>query len=116
MSRTCGQAYRGCTVIHGRNGAGKSRLFNAFCWCFMNKFYETKNGWQVVRNSQDLESLISKTAIEKHEDFDVYVEISFELDDEEIGISDLRLRRSFDVNKAGIFSSSVTLVHGWTRL
>ena len=60
---------RGCTVIHGRNGAGKSRLFNAFCWCFMNKFYETKNGWQVVRNSQDLESLISKTAIEKHEDF-----------------------------------------------
>lgn len=100
---------RGCTVIHGRNGAGKSRLFNAFCWCFMNKFYETKNGWQVVRNSQDLESLISKTAIEKHEAFDVYVEIAFELDDEEIGISDLRLRRSFDVNKAGISSPQVLL-------
>ena len=37
------------------------------------------------------------------------VEISFELDDEEIGISDLRLRRSFDVNKAGISSPQVLL-------
>ena len=76
----------------------------------MNKFYETKNGWQVVRNSQDLESLISKTAIEKHEAFDVYVEIAFELDDEEIGISDLRLRRSFDVNKAEFHLRKFTLV------
>ena len=40
---------KGCTVIHGRNSAGKSRLFNAFCWCFMNRYYENHRrleGWK----------------------------------------------------------------------
>jgi len=100
---------RGCTVIYGRNSAGKSKFFNAFCWCFMNRYYETKMGWREARGSASLESLISKSAIERHKEFDVSVEIKFELDDEEIGIENLTLRRSFHVSPSGPSSSVGTL-------
>ena len=100
---------RGANVIYGRNGAGKSRLFNAFCWCFMNKFYETTGGWSVVRNAQHLEALVSETAKANLDEFDVAVEIRFDLNEEEVGLHDLSLRRSFHVSKAGISSPEVAL-------
>ena len=100
---------KGCTVIHGRNGAGKSRLFNAFCWCFMNRYYETTEGWKAARGTSNLQSLTSESALANHRKFDVFVEIRFELDDEEIGIDKIKLRREFQVTENGCSDSTVTL-------
>ncbi len=100
---------KGCTVIHGRNSAGKSRLFNAFCWCFMNRYYETTGGWRDGNTNNALQSLISDSALARHKEFDVSVEIKFELDDEEIGLENLTLRRSFHVSPSGPSSSVCTL-------
>lgn len=100
---------KGCTVIHGMNGAGKSRLFNAFNWCFMNRYYETMTGWQTASGTAAQAPLISESARERHESFNVSVKISFELDDEEIGISNLTLQRSFQVNEHSTSNSEVRL-------
>ena len=100
---------RGCTVFHGKNGAGKSRLFNAFNWCFMNRYYETTFGWRKAQGAQALESLISNAAQTNHDSFTVSVEIRFELDDEEIGIDDLKLRRAFSVTPSGPSESTIHL-------
>jgi DNA sulfur modification protein DndD len=100
---------KGCTVIHGMNGAGKSRLFNAFNWCFMNRYYETRTGWQTASGTAAQEPLISESARERFTSFDVSVKIAFELDDEEIGFTNLTLQRSFKVDKHNISNSEVRL-------
>ena len=63
----------------------------------------------MVRNAQHLESLVSETALANLDEFEVAVEIRFELDEEEVGLHDLSLRRSFHVSKAGISSPVVAL-------
>ena len=63
----------------------------------------------MVRNAQHLEALVSETAKANLDEFDVAVEIRFDLDEEEVGLHDLSLRRSFHVSKAGISSPEVAL-------
>lgn len=100
---------KGCTVVHGMNGAGKSRLFNAFNWCFMNRYYETRTGWQTASGAAAQEPLISESARERFKSFDVSVKIAFELNEEELGITNLTLQRSFKVNENSITNSEVRL-------
>jgi DNA sulfur modification protein DndD len=100
---------KGCTVVHGMNGAGKSRLFNAFNWCFMNRYYETRTGWQPATGTAAQEPLVSESARELHKSFVVSVKVAFELDDEEIGITNLTLQRSFKVNGNSLTPSEVML-------
>lgn len=100
---------KGCTVIHGMNGTGKSRLFNAFNWCFMNRYYETRTGWRTAQGTAAQEPLISESARQRHKTFDVSVKITFELNDPEIGFTNLTLQRSFKVNENSIANSEVRL-------
>jgi DNA sulfur modification protein DndD len=100
---------KGCTVVHGMNGAGKSRLFNAFNWCFMNRYYETRTGWQPASGTAAQEPLVSESARVRHNSFVVSVKVAFELDDEEIGFTNLTLQRSFKVNENSLTPSEVKL-------
>ena len=101
----------GCNVIQGRNGTGKSRLFNAFLWCFNNRYYETNGGMRSTRNETDYFNLASRAGVELHESFEVSVEIAFALEDTEFNCDNIRLKRFFTWANGGSESQGIQLTY-----
>jgi len=69
--------HKGLTLFLGTNGAGKSKLFNAFYWCFYEEIYKTDSGWLDV-NSRNFLSVFNKKCLFDAEENEV-VECSVEL-------------------------------------
>ena len=102
---------KGCNVFHGRNGAGKSRFFNAFNWCLNRTYYETTSGWDVHddRGIEGYEAIASKAAVASGEKFRCEVSMAFEIDSG-FAESKVRLRRFFEW-ESGQFSALNVRLH-----
>ncbi len=53
---------KGLNLFLGPIGAGKSKLFNAFYWCFYDEMYKTDYGWLPV-DSRNFLSIFNKKAL-----------------------------------------------------
>ena len=89
----------GLNVFVGLNGAGKSSLFNAFSWCLTNRYY-ADGSWNKISSPSQMEVLVNQGAMESAggAGVNVGVSIGFELEDEELGYTDLLLKRYFRWN------------------
>lgn len=52
----------GLNLFLGTIGAGKSKLFNAFYWCFYDEIYKTDSGWLDI-NSRNFLSVFNKKCL-----------------------------------------------------
>ena len=73
---------KGLNLFLGTIGSGKSKLFNAFYWCFYDEIYKTDIGWIQV-NSSNFLSVFNKKALleaEKNDLVECCVELNIESD------------------------------------
>src|SRR5690554_2501770 len=68
---------KGLNLFLGTIGSGKSKLFNAFYWCFYDEIYKTDSGWLDI-NSRNFLSVFNKKCLLDAYENDV-IECSAEL-------------------------------------
>jgi DNA sulfur modification protein DndD len=61
---------KGLNLFLGTIGAGKSKLFNAFYWCFYDEIYKTDSGWLDI-NSRNFLSVFNKKCLLDADENDV---------------------------------------------